>query len=163
MQRLLLLVLLALPALASAGTIYKCAGPTGATVFSQVPCGTDAAAIGPGGRKLPAGGTADAAGGKTTRADIDNRCDAESHHIIDGYAARFADANASIADLHKHLLAPGSGQKDAGLQKQIDALEAQKTDLLGAQDRELATLRDQCQAERTAEQKRESERAVVKR
>jgi hypothetical protein len=53
------------------------------------------------------------------------------------------------------------------VQKKIDVLEAHKTDLLGSQDRELSTLRDQCQVERTTETKRQADRdasrAMVKR
>lgn len=169
MLRSLLLVILTVPTLASAGTIYKCAGAGGATVFSQVPCGTDAAAVGSAGKKAPASPVADAAADKAALADIDARCDAQSHQIVDGYRTKFADANASIAALHQRLIIPGSGgKKDAAVQKQIDTLEGKKTDLLGAQDRELSNVREQCQAERSAEQKRQSDRdaaahAVVKR
>ena len=62
---------------------------------------------------------------------------------------------------------PNGIEKDADVQKKIDALEAQKTDLLGAQDREISTLREQCEVERTTEMKRQSDRdaahAMVKR
>jgi hypothetical protein len=171
MKSSLLLILLALAGLASsasAGTIYKCAGPTGATVYSQTPCGKDAAAMASNGTK--ANSTANDAGkDKSTLAEIDSRCDAGSHKIVDGYRAQFAEANASIADLHQHLMVPGANgiQKDSAVQKKIDVLEAHKTDLLGSQDRELSTLRDQCLVERTSETKRQSDRdasrSMVKR
>jgi hypothetical protein len=171
MKSSLLLVLLAaagFAASASAGNIYKCAGPTGATVFSQVPCGKDAAAVASNGSKATTP-VAGAGNDKATLAEIESRCDAGSHKIVDGYRARFAQANASIADLHKQVMVPGPNgvEKDPAVQKKIDALEAQKTDLLGSQDRELSTLRDQCQVERTTEMKRQSDRdaprAMVKR
>jgi len=171
MKSLLLLILLAaagLASTASAGAIYKCAAPTGGTVYSQTPCGKDAAAMASNGTKANA--TANDAGkDKTTLAEIDSRCDAGSHKIVDGYRAQFADANASIADLHQHLMVPGANgvEKDPTVQKKIAVLEAHKTDLLGAQDRELSTLRDQCQVERTTETKRQSDRdasrSMVKR
>jgi len=165
----LTLAVVGLPAFAQAGTIYRCTVAGGATVFSQVPCGKDAATVGPGGAKAaaPADPVADAAGDKAALAQIDTRCESESHRIVDGYSARFAEANASIADLHKQLMGPGSADgKDPAVQKKIEALEAHKTDLLGAQDSELAALRDQCQADRSVELKRQADRDathVVKR
>ena len=167
MKSSLLLILLAaagLASTASAGTIYKCAGPTGATVYSQTPCGKDAAAMASNGTKAAATAT-DSGNDKATLAGIDSRCDAGSHKIADAYSAQFAEANASIADLHKQLMVQGPNgvEKDPAVQKKIDALEARKTDLLGSQVREVSTLRDQCQVERTAEMKRQSDRAMVKR
>ena len=171
MKSSLLLVLLAavgLASSASAATIYKCAGPTGATVYSQTPCGKDAAAMASNGTKT-SNASNDAGNDKATLAQIESRCDAGSHKIVDGYRLQFADANASIADLHAHLMVPSANgvQKDPAVQKKIDVLEAHKTDLLGSQDRELSTLRDQCQVERTAETKRQSDRdasrSMVKR
>jgi hypothetical protein len=168
---LLLLFLLAaagLASTASAGTIYKCAGPTGAIVFSQTPCGADAAAIGANGSKSNVAAN-DPVSDRAALEKIEAHCDAGSHKIVDDYRVQFAQANASIADLHAHLMVPGEKgvEKDLAVQKKIDALEAEKTDLLGSQDRELSTLRDQCQVERTAETKRQSDRdtsrAMVKR
>jgi hypothetical protein len=112
---------------------------------------------------------ADPAGDRAALADIDGRCDAQSHKILDNYGARFAEANAAIADLHKRLVDSGAkgAEKDAGVQKNIAAVEAQKTELLGSQDREVAALREQCQRERSAELKRQADRqaarAMVKR
>ena len=173
MYRMLVLVLLVtfgLPAFAAAAPIYRCAGAGGATVFSQVPCGSDSAQMAPSGaKKAPSMPGADASGDKAALAEIDSRCDAQSHRVLDGYSARFADANAAIAELHKHLMVPGDAgvQKDPAVQKKIAALEAQKTDLLDAQDHELSTLRNQCQTERDAQLKRQTDRdathAVVKR
>ncbi len=166
MKSSLLLVLLAavgLASSASAATIYKCAAPTGGTVYSQTPCGKDAAAIASNGMK--ASNTANDAGNdKAVLADIDSRCDAGSHKIVEGYRTQFADANASIADLHAHLMVTGANgvEKDPAVQKKINMLEAHKTDLLGSQDRELSTLRDQCQVQRTAETKRESDRDATR-
>ena len=57
MKSSLLLFLVATAGLASsasAGSIYKCAGPTGATVYSQTPCGKDAAAMASNGTKASA-------------------------------------------------------------------------------------------------------------
>lgn len=172
MYRSILLVLLAAvgaPSLASAGSIYRCTGPTGATVFSQVPCGNDSAAVGSGATKATSPIVADPASDKAALAEIDSRCKAQSDKILDDYRVRFAEENASIVDLHKRLMVPGEdgAQKDPAVQKEIIAVEAHKTELLGSQDRELATLRNQCQAERTAEQKRQADRdaahAVVRR
>lgn len=171
MKSSLLLFLIAAAGLASsaaAGPIYKCAGPTGATVFSQTPCGKDAAAIASNGSKAPTAAN-DAGNDKAALTEIEARCDAGSHKIVEAYRADFAEANASIADLHKHLMVQGAKgvEKDAAVQKKIDALEAHKTDMLGAQDRELSTLREQCQVERTAEVKRQADRdasrAMVRR
>jgi uncharacterized protein DUF4124 len=171
MKSMLLLVLLAAAGLASsasAGSIYKCAGPTGATVYSQTPCGKDAAAMAPNGLKASAN-TNDAGNDKATLTGIDARCDSGSHKIVEDYRSQFSEANASIADLHKQLMVQGPNgvEKDPAVQKKIAALEAHKTDLLGSQDRELSTLRQQCQVERTAEVKRQADRdasrAVVKR
>jgi hypothetical protein len=166
----LLFVLFGLAASASAAPIYRCAGPGGATVFSQVPCGNDSAQVGPSGAKKPTNSPAvDASNDKSALAEIDGRCDAQSRRILDGYSSRFAEANAAIADLHKHLMASGSAEseKDPGVRKQITALEAKKTDLLDAQDHELSALRDQCQSDRNAELKRETDRdathSMVKR
>ena len=171
MKSSLLLFLVATAGLASsasAGSIYKCAGPTGATVYSQTPCGKDAAAMASNGTKASANPN-DAGNDKAALTGIETRCDAGSHKIVEGYRTLFADANASIADLHAKLMVQGPDgvQKDADVQRKIDALEAQKTDLLGAQDRELSTLRQQCEVERTAEVKRQADRdashAMVKR
>ncbi len=167
----LLFALFGLAASASAAPIYRCASPGGGTVFSQVPCGNDAAQVGPSGEKKTTSSSpaVDASNDKAALAEIDNRCDAQSHRILDGYSARFADANAAIAELHKHLMVSGSAgsEKDHGVQKQITALEAKKTDLLDAQDHELSALRDQCQVDRNAELKRETDRdaahSMVKR
>jgi hypothetical protein len=164
---LLLLFLLAAAGLASsasAGTIYKCANPTGGIVFSQTPCGKDAAAIASNGLKANTP-TIDAGNDKAALAQIETRCDTGSHKIVDGYSVQFAEANASIADLNNQLVVQGPNgvEKDPAVQKKIDALEAHKTELLGSQDRELSTLRDQCQVERTAEMRRQSDRAMVKR
>ena len=164
MHRLLLLVLLAvigLPSLVSAATIYRCAGEGGGTVFSQVPCGKDAAEVAGRGSKKTANSPAfDAIGDKAALAGIDSRCDEQSHKILDDYSARFAEANAAIADLHKKLMVPGSdgAEKDPAAHKQIVAVEAHKTELLGSQDRELSVLRNQCQVERNAELQREADR-----
>jgi hypothetical protein len=171
MKSSLFLILLAAAGLASsasAGPIYKCAGPTGATVFSQTPCGKDAAAVASSSSKASTSAN-DAGNDKAALAEIDSRCDAGSHKIVDGYRGQFADANASIADLHRNLMVAGAGgvEKDPAVQKKIDALEAHKTDMLGSQDRELSTLRDQCQVERTAVLKRQADRdasrSMVKR
>jgi len=164
MRRLILLVLLAavgVPSLVSAATIYRCAGPGGATVFSQVPCGKDASEVAsPGTKKAPNSPAFDAIGDKAALGEIDARCDAQSHKILDEYSARFAEANASLADLHKKLIVPGpsGAEKDPAVQKEIVAVEAHKTELLGSQDREISVLRNQCQVERTAELKREADR-----
>ncbi len=169
MKSSLLWILLAgVASSASAGTIYKCTGPTGAMVFSQVPCGKDAAAVASNGSRTNAP-VADAGNDKAALTEITSRCDAGSHKILDGYSARFAEANASIADLQKQLMVQGPNgvQKDTAVQKKINVLEAQKTDLLGSQDRELSTLREQCQVERTTETKRQADRdasrSMVKR
>lgn len=171
MKSSLLLILLAGAGFASsalAGPIYKCAGPTGATVYSQTPCGKDAAAMASNGSKASAPAN-DAGNDKATLAAIESRCDADSHKIVDGYRTQFAVANASIADLHTRLMVQGADgvEKDPAVQKKIDALEAQKTELLGSQDRELSTLHEQCRVQRTTEMKRQSDRdasrAMVKR
>jgi len=164
MHRHALLILIAaagLPSLALAAPIYKCAGPTGATVFSQTPCGKDAAAVGGSSAATAAAPAADPASDKAALDGIDARCRASSQKIVDGYRSKFAEANASIVDLHKRLVV--NGEKDPAVQKEIAAVEARKTDLLGAQDSEIAALRNQCQTERNAEVKRQSDRAMVKR
>jgi hypothetical protein len=164
MRRLILLVLLAavgLPSLVSAATFYRCAGPGGATVFSQVPCGKDASEVAaPGSKKTPNSPAFDAIGDKAALAEIDGRCDTQKHKILDDYSTRFAGANASLADLHKKLIVAGptGAEKDPAVQKEIVAVEARKTELLGSQDRELSVLRNQCQVERTAELQREADR-----
>jgi hypothetical protein len=173
MHRPLLILLLGIAGASSpaiAAPIYKCAGPTGATVFSQTPCGKDAAAVGGSSSATPAAApVADPASDKAALAGIEAHCKTDSQKIVDGYSAKFADANASIADLHKRLVVKGDkgAEKDPAVQKEIASLEAQKTELLGAQDLELAALRNQCQAERSAEVKRQSDRnaarPVVKR
>jgi hypothetical protein len=168
MHRSILLMLLAtigLPSLVSAATIYRCAGAGGATVFSQVPCGKDAAEVAGTGSKKAANSPAfDAIGDKAALAAIDTRCDAQSHKILDDYSARFAEANAAIADLHKKLMVPGAdgAEKDPTVHKQIVALEAHKTELLGSQDREISVLRNQCQVERNAELQREADRNAAR-
>jgi hypothetical protein len=171
MKSSLLLFLLAAAGLASsaaAGPIYRCTGPTGATVFSQTPCGKDAATIASNGSTTGSNAN-DAVNDKAALTEIDARCDAGSHKIVESYRTKFADANASIADLHRQLMVQGEDgvEKDPAVQKKIEALEARKTDLLGSQDRELSTLRNQCQVERTAEMKRQADRdasrAMVKR
>ena len=173
MHRSILLVLLTAacaPTLAGAASIYRCTGPTGATVFSQVPCGKDSAEVG-GSSSSKAAPTiaADPASDKAALAEIDSRCKERSTKILDDYRTRFAEANASIVDLHKRLMVPGADgtQKDPAVQKEIVAVEGRKTELLGSQDREMAAMRNQCQAERNAEQKRQADRdaarAVVKR
>lgn len=165
MQRSTLLVILlaaGFHASASAAAIYKCAGPQGgATVFSQVPCGSDAQVAGSG-AKPPSNPAADASNDKTTLAEIDGRCESRSRKIVDDYRARFADANASIAELHNNAMKAGTLETDPVVLKQINVVEAHKTDLLGAQDRELSELRNQCQAERSAEIKRESDRDAAR-
>lgn len=168
---MLLFVLFGLAASASAAPIYRCAVPGGATVFSQVPCGNDAAQVAPSGVKKPPNSSPalDASNDKAALAEIDSRCDAQSRRILDGYSARFADANAAIADLHKHLMVkgPDGAEKNPEVQKQIAALEAKKTDLLDAQDHEVSALRNQCQVDHNAELQRETDRdathSVVKR
>jgi len=168
MHRHLLLLLLAaaaLPSLAFAAPIYKCAGPTGGTVFSQVPCGKDSAAVGGPGAPTAAAPIADPAGDKAALSSIETHCKADAQKIVDDYRNKFAEENASIVDLHKRLNV--DGEKDLAVQKDISAVEARKTELLGAQDREIAALRNQCQAERNAEVQRQSDRdaarAMVKR
>jgi hypothetical protein len=158
-----LILTLGLPSAASAATIYRCTGPTGATVFSQVPCGKDAEVAGGGHKSTPA---PDAESDRAALSDIDERCKTESRKIIDGYGAKFAEANARIAGLHDHLMVPGEdgAQKDPDVLDEIATIEARKTELLGAQDRELSVLRSRCQAEHDAELRRQSDRnAVVKR
>lgn len=166
MHRSILLVLIAatgalcLPSLAGAAPIYRCAAPGGGTVFSQVPCGNDAAKVAGSTSRQAAAPGADAASDKAALAEIDGRCDAESKKVVDGYSARFADANGKIADLHKKLVVKGANgaEKDPEVQKQIAAVEANKTELLGDQDRELSAIRDQCQMDRTTELKRQADR-----
>lgn len=167
MNRLILLILLAaigLPMFASAATIYRCAGAGGATVFSQVPCGKDASQMDANGAaKPPSTPAADASGDKAALAGINGRCDAQSRQILDGYSARFAEANATIADLHKQLMTPGTNAaKDPAVQKQINAVEAHKTELLGSQDSELSALRNQCQMDKNVELKRQSNRDAAR-
>jgi hypothetical protein len=163
MDRIVLLVLLAtasLPSLALAAPIYKCAAPTGGTVFSQVPCGKDAAAVGGSSASTAPAPGADPASDKAALDGIDARCKASSQKILDGYGSKFAEANASIVDLHKRLVV--NGEKDAAVQKEIAAVEAHKTELLGAQDSEIAALRNQCQTERSSEVKRQSDRDAAR-
>jgi hypothetical protein len=163
MHRHVLLVLLAaagLPSLALAAPIYKCKGPTGATVFSQVPCGKDAAAVGGSSSAAASTPLADPASDRAALDSIDSRCKADSQKLADGYRSKFAEANASIVDLHKRLVV--NGEKDPAVQKEIAAVEARKTDLLGAQDSEIAALRNQCQAERNAEVKRQADRDAAR-
>src|SRR3954447_19068134 len=121
---LVIFLAIGLPSLASAAPIYKCSGPTGATVFSQVPCGKDSAQVGSGAKKSAIPAIADPAGDRAALADIDGRCDARSHKILDNYAARFAEANASIGDLHKRLVVTGAdgAEKDPTVQKNIAAV-----------------------------------------
>lgn len=156
------LILMLAPLSAPAAPIYRCTGPTGATVFSQVPCGKDAEVTGAH-KSAPA---PDAESDKAALSGIDDRCKTESRKIIDGYGAEFARANARIAGLHDHLMVPGDGGavQDPAVLEQIASIEAHKTELLGAQDRELSVLRTRCQAEHDAELRRQSDRnAVVKR
>lgn len=168
MHRHLLLALFAaasLPSLALAAPIYKCASATGETVFSQVPCGKDSAAVGGSSSATAAAPIADPASDKAALAGIDARCKTDSQKIVDEYRRKFAEANASIVDLHTRLIV--NGEKDAQVQKDITAVEARKTELLGEQDREISALRSQCQTEHTAEVQRQSDRdaahAMVKR
>jgi hypothetical protein len=158
-----LILMLTLPPAAAAAPIYRCTGPTGATVFSQVPCGKDAEVTGGTRKSVP---PPDAESDKAALSDIDDRCKTESRKIIDGYGAEFAAANAKIVGLHDHLMVPGEdgAQKDPAVLEQIASIEGRKTELLGAQDRELSVLRSRCQAEHDAELRRQSDRnAVVKR
>ena len=160
LNTLILIAAIGLPALAGAAPIYRCAAPGGGTVFSQVPCGSDAAKVAGSTSKQVAAPGADAAGDKAALAEIDGRCDAQAKQIVDGYAARFAEANTKIADLHKNIVVKGASgaEKDPEVQKQIAAVEANKTTLLGDQDRELSAVRDQCQMDRNVELKRQSDR-----
>lgn len=167
MDRIVLLALLAVglvPSLACAAPIYKCAGPTGAIVFSQVPCGKDAAEVG-GSSAATAAPGAELANDKAALDGIDARCKADAQKVADDYRAKFAEANASIVELHKRLIV--NGEKDPAVQKEISAVESRKTELLGDQDGAIAALRNQCQTERNAEVKRQSDRdaahAMVKR
>ena len=169
MTRSLLLVAIAffgLPALVAAAPIYRCAAPGGGTVFSQVPCGKDAATVA-GSQSAAVSPAVGAKSDKAAMDGINGRCETESHRILDSYSARFAEANASIAEMHKRLMVPGTAEKDPAVQKEITEVEARKTELLGAQDREIATLRNRCQVERTAELQRRADRdaqhPVVKR
>jgi hypothetical protein len=167
MHRSILLVLIAvigLPSLAVCAPIYRCAAPGGGTVFSQVPCGDDAAKVAGSTSKQSSAPGADAATDKAALAEIDGRCDAQSRHIVDGYSARFAEANAKIVDLHKSLMVKGANgtEKDPEVQKQIAAVEASKTELLGDQDREISAVREQCQMDRTTELKRQSDRKTAR-
>gem|GEM_PF-3082888 len=163
MHRSILLVLIAalgLPSLSGAAPIYRCAAPGGGTVFSQVPCGNDAAKVAGSTSKQASAPGADAASDKAALAEIDGKCDAQSKRIVDGYSSRFAAANAKIADLHKKVVVKGArgAEKDPEVQKQIAAVEANKTDLLGAQDREISAVREQCRMDRNSELKRQSDR-----
>jgi Domain of unknown function (DUF4124) len=168
MNRLLMLALIAaagLPAVASAAPIYRCAGAGGATVFSQVPCGKDAAQVGPSGAQVRASAApADANADKAALAEIDKRCESQRRKILDSYSARFEEANKQIADLHKHVVVtgPDGSERDPAVHKKIEAVEARKTELLGAQDRELSTLSSQCQMEHTAELKRQADRDTAR-
>jgi hypothetical protein len=157
---LLLVVLLAFGSAAHAASIYKCTAPQGGTVFSQTPCGSDAKVT--GGSPPPTAPAFDAGNDKIALASIDTRCDARSHEIVDAYRAQFADANASLAEMHGRVIKPGTSEKDPAVQKEIGVVEARKTELLGQQDRELSTLRDECQAQRSAELKRESDRDAAR-
>ncbi len=163
----LLVMLFAGSSLASAGTIYRCSAPGGGTIFSQTPCGKDAAELATAGSKKSPTPASDAASDKAALEAVDSRCEAESRRILDGYGVRFAEANAEIVTLHKQLASATSPTgKDPSVQERIDAVEAHKTELLAAQDRELMALRSQCQSERSAVQKRQADRearAVARR
>ena len=162
----LIFVLLAMSGLSasvSAAPIYRCAGAGGATVFSQVPCGTDAKEVGASGAAKTSGTPhMDAANDKAAIAQIDGQCEAQSRKTLDSYGARFAEANAEIASLHKNLMVPGKtaagADKDPAVAAKIAAVEARKTELLGTQDRELSTLRRQCQLDRDTELRRQADR-----
>jgi hypothetical protein len=166
MRTTLLLVLIAgagVPFLAQAAPIYRCTDAKGATVYSQVPCGKDATQMGASSNTKGSNAAANATHHKEMLSQIDARCDAESDKIRDSYTARFAKANAEIAALHKKVIAAGNGADgDPGLAGQIHTLEAGKTELLGSQDRELSALQRKCDAERTAEVKRQADRDAAR-
>lgn len=162
MRTTLLLVLIAgasLPLAAMSAPIYRCTDAKGATVYSQVPCGKDATQMGASSNSKASTAAMDANHDKEALAQIDNRCDAESQKIRDGYTTRFAKANEEIAALHKKVIATGRGADgDPAIASEIHTLEAGKTELLGSQDRELSALERKCDAENTAEVKRQSDR-----
>lgn len=166
MRTLLMLVLIAgagVPFLATAAPIYRCADAKGATVYSQVPCGKDATQMGASSNTKGNNAAANVTHDKEALSQIDARCEAESQKIRDGYTARFSKANEEIAALHKKVIATGKGADgDPGLAAQIHMLEAGKTELLGSQDRELSALQSKCDAERTAEVKRQADRDAAR-
>lgn len=162
MRTTLLLVLIAgagVSLVANAAPIYRCTDAKGATVYSQVPCGKDATQLGASGNAKANAPIVDATHDRAALNDIDARCETESHRIRDSYTTRFAQANEEIAALHKKVMATGKGADgDPELRKQIDTVEASKTELLGDQDGELSALQRKCEAERTAETKRQADR-----
>ena len=166
MRTTLLLVLIAgagVPLLAAAAPIYRCTDAKGATVYSQVPCGKDATQMGASSNTKGNNAAANATHDKEALGQIDARCEAESQKVRDSYNTRFAKANEEIAALHKKVIATGKGADgDPGLAAQIHTLEAGKTELLGSQDRELSALRRKCDAERTAEVKRQADRDAAR-
>jgi len=164
MRTYLLLVLMAAatPIGASAASIYRCTDAKGALVFSQVPCGKDAKEVGESGTVKSTTAQPSEAADKATLAGIDERCETESQHIQTKYNTEFAGANTELSDLHKKLAASRSksanADEDPAIRRQIDALGERKTELLGAQDRELAALHAKCRAEHDGEAKRQADR-----
>jgi len=162
MRTTLLLVLIAgagVSLVANAAPIYRCTDAKGATVYSQVPCGKDATQLGASGNAKANAPIVDATHDRAALNDIDARCETESHRIRDSYTTRFAQANEEIAALHKKVMATGKGADgDPELRKQIVTVEASKTELLGDQDGDLSALQRKCEAERTAETKRQADR-----
>ena len=165
------IVVACLPPLAHSAAIYRCTDAKGAAMFSQVPCGKDASQVGASGSAGASTATYnDTAGDHAALKRIDEQCTAKSRQIRETYSARFADANAEVADLHKQLSAATAGAKgtpDPSIRNQIQAVEVRKTELLGSQDRELSTLDRTCQSERESELRRQADRdaqhSVVKR
>lgn len=166
MRTTLLLVLIAgagVPFVAAAAPIYRCTDAKGATVYSQVPCGKDATQMGASSNTKGNNAAAIATHDKEVLAQIDARCESESQKVRDDYTARFAKANEEIAALHKKVIATGNGADgEPALAGQIHMLEAGKTELLGSQDRELSALQRKCEAERTAEAKRQADRDAAR-
>lgn len=151
----------------SAPAVYKCVGPNGTVVFSQLPCGKDAKAVDTSGA-LRTGTSPNVEGVSDYAAmgRIDSDCRMRELEIDKQYQGELADVDRRIARLHAAMRTSmnnlAGATRNNGIQAEIASLNDSRSSILERERADRADLRSTCDERRAAERQRQVDRDAAK-
>ena len=151
----------------AAPAVYKCAGPNGSIVFSQLPCGKDAKAVDTSGA-LRTGTSPNVEGVSDYAAmgRIDSDCRMSELAIDRRYQDELADVDRRIARLRDSMRTSmnnlAGATRNSGIQAEIASLNDSRSSILERERAERADLRSACDDRRAEERKRQADRDAAR-